>query len=285
MRYAEQPRSGREKIHITDFLRDSLRSKRRCMLLILPAVLGGCAQLSIHPQPVQPSDAAVAASATEAEAAPPDQLIVRDVDVSPSSVKENTSPLHRLIELFRQSSPEERRSNIGRAAATRISEQTVKRLNKLGLAASRVPSDSTASVPDDSLLVTGRLIDADEGDRLMRIALGFGAGESDLDTEVHVFRVVHGERVEVLAFKTHADSGKMPGVVPSLGVGEFFIGSITMLAKVKGAVSGGEKIYSSQLDHLAGRTGDEIADYLSQYAAKEGWIPQQNAKSVRLAAD
>jgi hypothetical protein len=253
--------------------------------IVLPVLLAGCAQLSIRPQAVQPADPAVAADAIQAEPLRPDKLMVRDFNVSPASIRDNASPLHRLIEWLRQSPSEERRVKIGQSAAANVSEETVKRLNRLGLTASRVPSDSTAPVPDDVLLVTGRVLEANEGNRLTRVALGFGAGKSDLDTEVHVFRVVDGQRAEVLAFRTHADSGRMPGVVPSLGVGELFVGTITMLAKAKGVASSGEKIYSSQLDHLASRTGDEVARYLSQYAAKEGWIPRENAKSVRLAAD
>ena len=91
-----------------------------------------------------------------------------------------------------------------------------------------------------------------------------------------------------MAFTTHADSGKMPGLLPSLGVGELFIGPITAFSKLKDlkdTASTGQKIYSSQIDHLAGRTGDEVARYLSQYAAQEGWIPRESAQSVRLAAD
>jgi hypothetical protein len=256
-------------------LRESATSKRVLTLLVLPA-LASCAQLSIRPQPVQPPNPTVAAHAIEVEPTPPSEVLVRDFGVSPSSVRDNASPLHRLISLFRQGSPEEHRLEIGRAAVARLSQQIVKRLNKLGLEASRSPSDSS---------VTGRVINANEGNRLSRIALGCGAGESSLDTEVHVFRVAFGEQAEVLAFTTHADSGKMPGIVPSLGVGELFIGTITVLAKAKAAVSGGQKIYSSQIDHLASGTGDEVARYLSQYAAHEGWIPQEHAQSVKLAAD
>ena len=189
---------------------------------------------------------------------------MHDFEVSLSSIRDNSSPLHHLFNLFRQGSPEEHRLKIGRAAAASLSEQTLKRLNKLGLEASRIPSDKNVSVPNNILLVTGRLITANEGNRLTRIALGCGAGESSLDTEVHVFRVAYGERAEVLAFTTHADSGKMPGLLPSMGVGELFVGTITILAKAKGGVSTGQKIYSSQIDHLASRTGDEVARYLSQ---------------------
>src|SRR5689334_11589125 len=120
--------------------------------------LAACAQLSIHPQAVQPPDPALAARAIEEEPVVPAAVMVRDFDFSSSSIRDNGSPLHRLINLCRHSSAEERQSEIGRAAAATLSERTVKRLNKLGLKAYRIPVDSNVSIPDNSLLVTGRLI-------------------------------------------------------------------------------------------------------------------------------
>src|SRR5690348_1410668 len=79
----------------------SLMSKRVLMFLLLPMVLTACAQLSIHPQAVQPPDAAVAARAIEEESVAPITIMVRDFDFSPSSIRDNGSPLHRLINLFR----------------------------------------------------------------------------------------------------------------------------------------------------------------------------------------
>jgi len=129
------------------------------------------------------------------------------------------------------------------------------------------------------------LINVDEGNRLTRIAFGLGAGEASLDTQVHVFRVSQGEQAEVLAFSTHADSGKLPGMAESMGFGFFFIGPITMLSSIGDAAAAGQKIYSTQMDVLAAKTGDQIARYLSQYSADQGWIPPSKAKSVNLVTD
>jgi hypothetical protein len=129
----------------------------------------------------------VARHAIEAEPVPPKKMkkiMVRDFEVSPSSITDNASPLHRLINLFRQGSTDEHRLEIGHGVVASLSEQTLKRLNKSGLEASRIPSDKNVSRRDDILLVTGSVSNADEGDRLTRTALGCGAGESSLDTKV-----------------------------------------------------------------------------------------------------
>ena len=254
-----------------------------CTMGALSGALAGCATVSVTPDAIRPADPSVAYNAIEAEPTPPAEVAVRDFDFAPSSVTENRSIFHRAIDLFRSSSADERRIAIGRKAATTLSQETAKRLDKTGLEAMPIPRDSDTTLRGNYLLVTGRLIDVDEGNRFTRVALGFGLGESRLSTEVHVYRVVNDEKAEVLVFTTHADSGKMPGIAPSIGFGEFVLGPITLISTIEDAVSSGQKIYVSQIDYLAGETGDQVARYLSQYAAAEHWIPQSKAKKVHLA--
>ena len=254
------------------------------MLVVLGTVLSGCATVSVTPQPIRPPEAAAAMNAIEAEPTYPTRIEVRDFDFVANDVTENRSPLNRGIDLFKRSSKDQRQDAIGRDVGVALSNETVKKLDHAGLHAARVPRDSDISFQGNFLLVTGRLVDVDEGNRFTRIALGLGAGESRLATEVRVYRVTNGERAEVLDFTTRANSGKMPGVAESLGVGVMFVGPITLLTGVEDALSSGQKIYVSQIDYLAGETGNEVAKYLSQYAASESWIPMSKAKSVHLSS-
>jgi hypothetical protein len=258
------------------------------ILIFLSMILTGCATVSVTPQAIHPPDPAAASNAIEAEPAPPAQIAVRDFAFAPSSIIENRSPLHRAVDLVRDlvrsSSPDERRIAIGRDAAADLSDRSAKRLDRLGLQATRIASDNDMSLSGNFILVTGRLIEVDEGNRFTRVAIGLGAGESRLATEVHVYRVVNGEKAEVLAFTTYADSGRMPGIAASMGVGEMVIGPITAITAIEDAVSSGQKIYSSQMQYLAGETSDQVARYMSQYAATEGWIPANKAERVKLAS-
>ena len=184
---------------------------------------------------------------------------------------------------MRSSSEDDRRVAIGRGAAATLSQQTTKRLGKTGLQTTRIAADTDAALPGNCLLVTGRLTDVDEGNRFSRVAFGLGLGQSRLATEVHVFRVVNDEKTEVLAFSTQAKSGKMPGMAASMGLGVFLLGPITAFTAIEDALSGGQKIYISQIDYLASETGDQVARYLSQYSAAQHWIPRSKAKPVHLA--
>jgi hypothetical protein len=263
---------------------DSLVAMRFLACVVMSMTLAACAQLSITPQATERPDPVLAYQAIETERFVPAWIEVYDFDFTSSSVHEDASPLQRAIDLLSQASAEARRNEVAAAAAASLSVQTVKRLDQMGLSVIRIPRDDDVSMPGDNLVVTGRLIDVDEGNGLTRIAVGLGAGQSTLDTEVHVYRVSHGERAEVLAFTTHADSGWMPGLAESMPLGVFLIGPITVLSTVGEAASTGQKIYSTQMEYLAGETGDQISNYLSQYAAEEIWIPGYEAKSVNLVA-
>jgi hypothetical protein len=169
------------------FLTDSREFKKGLILVLLSTALSACARISVSTVSILPPDIAVVPDAIKAEPLPPREIVVCDFEFSPAVVLENASPLHRFTDLFRESSAAERRIQIGRDVDAILSDQIVTRVNRAGLWASRIPADRKGSVPDDVLLVTGRLFYVDEGDRLTRIALGLGVGESGLDTEVHVF--------------------------------------------------------------------------------------------------
>jgi hypothetical protein len=264
---------------------DSLIIARIIACIVMSAALTTCARLSISPQATERPDPLLAYQAIETERFVPDWIEVYDFHFSSSSVQENASPLRRTLDLLSQDSAEARRNEIAADAAANLSVQTVKRLDQMGFSVIRIPRDDDVSMPGNNLIVTGRLIDVDEGNGLTRIAVGLGAGQSTLDTEVRVYRVSHGERAEILSFTTHADSGRMPGLAESLPLGVFLIGPITVLSTVGNAASTGQKIYSTQMEYLAGETGDQISNYLSQYAADESWIPGYKAKSVNLVAN
>src|SRR5712691_12446323 len=100
------------------FFSNGIRSYARISILLVPAaILSGCAHVSVTPQPAQQPNPSLASEAIEAEPTVPVQVAVRDFTFYSSSVSENASPLHRVADLFRSSSAEERRIEIGRDAA------------------------------------------------------------------------------------------------------------------------------------------------------------------------
>jgi hypothetical protein len=256
-----------------------------CAVALISVIYSGCAQLNVTPEAPRPANPQKDVDAMEAEPVAPVEVAIDDFTFDTGDVTENGSPLARGMDFFRKSNPNERRVGIGDDLAKRISMQTAKRIEKMGLPAERIAPDSDAPLLDNMLLVTGRMTKIDEGNGFTRVTFGLGAGESELATEVHVYRVMKREHAEVLAFTTYANSGKMPGVVWSIGFGEFFLGPITLITAIDDAASSGQKFYASQIDYLSGETAVQISNYISQYSATEGWIVPNKAGSVKLVTE
>ena len=255
---------------------------RAIAFILIVIALSACARVSVTREDPHPANPVRDYQAIETERVVPSWVEVCDFDFSSASNGENMSPANRAMGLLRRSSPAEHRVEIGREVAASLSVQTVKRLDNVGLPAVRIRADDNILYPGNNLIVTGRFINVDEGNAFTRVGIGLGAGESRLDTEVHVYRVSQGERAEVLAFTTHADSGRMPGLAESMPLGVILIGPVTAMSTLENTASTGQKIYSTEIEYLAAETGDQVASYLSQYAAEESWIAA--GRSANLVA-
>jgi hypothetical protein len=123
------------------------------------------------------------------------------------------------------------------------------------------------------LIVDGALTDISEGNRLRRLVVGFGAGSSSLDSKVSMYQRINGKLNQVLAFTTHADSGKMPGAAVFAPVGVAAGGGAAAIVGVNAAV-GGAKTYTSSTSSLAKKTSDQIVKTMTDYTAQAGWRMQ-----------
>src|SRR5258705_454829 len=71
-----------------------------------------------------------------------------------------------------------------RDLSERMPDELVKRIGEMGLSARRaVPGEE---VPRDAVVVTGYFVDIDAGNRMQRLVIGLGAGESQVDAQVQV---------------------------------------------------------------------------------------------------
>jgi hypothetical protein len=169
---------------------------------------------------------------------------------------------------------------IGHETAQDLSDALVKKLTALGFNAEQLPRGTPA--PDGALVVDGKFLNVDEGNRLRRLVIGFGAGASKLDTDVNVYQVSNGAPTQLLDFTTHAESSKMPGAAVTMGAGAAAQGGATVAAGAASAGIAGVKTYRSTVGFLADSTAKQIVAYFSQYAAGQGWISQDQAQKVKL---
>lgn len=86
-------------------------------------------------------------------------------------------------------------------------------LSHAGVTAQRLPTD--APLPVEGLVVRGVFTQVDEGNRIRRAVIGFGAGAAKMDLYVVVSDLAHpGE--PLYSFANQGSSGKMPGAIVTM---------------------------------------------------------------------
>jgi hypothetical protein len=96
-----------------------------------------------------------------------------------------------------------------RRLAELLSNTIVHDLGEAGFRASRIVSD--AAPPAEGWLIGGEFLEIDEGNRLRRAVVGFGAGQADVHVQVEVFDLLRDPRTPVLVYGTAEASSKAPG--------------------------------------------------------------------------
>ncbi len=241
-------------------------------LAALAIAITGCAGASVTPGPSTPAST-VASSR-------PARIVLQNFAFQPSQITESSAPGARVMNALSSSSAEQRQDKIGEEAADALGAETAKQLGDLGFTVVR--ADNATQLANGDLLVTGKFVNVDEGNRLRRLVIGFGAGASKLDTQVNVYRINDGARQPVLDFTTHADSGHIPGAALTMGAGAAAQGGATAGMVAANAGVGGAKSYSSTVTFLSNKTAEQISNYMSQYFAQQGWISPDQARKAKV---
>jgi hypothetical protein len=206
----------------------------------------------------------------------PHQIVVYDFAVTEAEVTEES--VKKMFHEMGTTPESERERELGRQVAKALAEELVRGLHDLEFAVERRPRGTP--VKSHQLLIDGKFLDVDEGNRLGRLVIGFGAGASNVDTEVDVY---YGPgRRKLLDFRTHADSGRMPGAAATMGAGAAVQGGITAGALAGSAAAGTFKEYHSEVERMAAHSADQAVAYLSQFFAKQGWIRPDQVKKPKL---
>lgn len=136
-------------------------------------------------------------------------------------------------------------------------------LQEHGIAAEAAAPDQAA--PDAVRLVLD-LLRVEEGDRLTRIAIGFGLGQSRLEVRARLLPAE--DRPEWVAFQAMTHSGYRPGLVLPLGVG---IGMRTVFAVAGAAGTGVAELRGRGPTQDMREVADAIAERTARYLRQDGW--------------
>jgi len=130
---------------------------------------------------------------------------------------------------------------------------------------SAVPANRQSGVhPENAWLIRGEFTKVNQGSRLLRGAIGFGAGGTKVETKVYVYDLNQSDTVPFLTFATTGGSGAEPGAITAIATDPLTI-AIEVVAGGAGGIAHG-------LTEDTARTSREITAELSDYMYRSGWI-------------
>ena len=205
----------------------------------------------------------------------PERILVYDFAVSEEEVKEYQG-IMRQKPAIKNAADRERL--LAQEVKDALADELVDALRPLGFSVERAPRGTRLA--DRDLLIDGKFLTVDEGSPLQRLVVGFGNGASGVTTQVEVHQAPRSRAV--LEFTTRSDSGKLPGAAPLLGAGAVVQGGVTAGMVVGNAAVSGVKTYKSDVARMAAESGDQVARYLSEFFAKQGWIRPDQVRKARV---
>jgi hypothetical protein len=157
----------------------------------------------------------------------------------------------------------------GKKLGSQIASELVAQIRAMGMPAEQAAAGTKPQLND--LVIRGYLLSIKEGSVAERVAIGFGAGASKLQTLVEGYQMTAEGLRKLGSGSVDAGGNKTPGA--ALGVAAF-------LATANPAgliVSSGMKVYGeasgrSKVEGRAKSTAKEIADVLKKRFQDQGWI-------------
>jgi hypothetical protein len=118
--------------------------------------------------------------------------------------------------------------------------------------------------PENAWLIRGEFTKVNQGSRLLRGAIGFGAGGTKMETNVYVYDLNQSTNTPFLTFSTTGGSNAEPGAVTG--------GATDPVVSAIGMAASGAGNFAHGLTEDTARTAREITAELSDYMYRSGWI-------------
>ncbi len=198
----------------------------------------------------------------------PTRIIVYDFAATADDVAESSAITGRYK---RRSTPQTANEiRLGRELGRRVAVELVKDILAMGLPAERFGAGPLPQIGD--YVIIGEFVSIDEGDRLKRMIIGFGAGAGKLMTAVEKYRITATGPQLLSSAEIKAKGGKAPGMaVPLVVMGGIF-GRPVQAAAISGGVNILQELGPERIQALADGTASEIAKLLRDNFRRRGWI-------------
>ena len=198
----------------------------------------------------------------------PSLIVVHDFAVSADAVVPDQAIGSRIIDMVKETPSGEQRLKISHDVARVVTDNLVQEIAKLGIPT--VSAANATPVAGPSLAIEGQFLTVDEGNRLRRMIIGFGAGASEVRILVQVFENTNEGRRLAEDFYTTVKSSRKPGAGPMVGVGAA-AGSAAGAAAMSTGV-GIATEFSQTVEGDARHAAQEITKTLKKFFVEQGWI-------------
>ncbi len=226
--------------------------------LLALLVLAGCASSDVTARRSNVGDEQIAR---------PSRIIVHSFAATPGDVPADAA----IAGLYdRRKTPQTAEEiELGRQLGDQVARELVEEILEMGFPAELAGAGPPPQV--GNLVIKGGFVSIDEGSRVKRMLIGFGAGAAELKTLVEGYQVTATGLRPLGSAEVEAGGGKMPGmIVPVAG------GAVAGRAATSAVVSGGlnvaQELGPESLGGAAKRTAEEIAKVLKQAFEKRGWM-------------
>jgi len=157
----------------------------------------------------------------------------------------------------------------GRQLGAQIASELAADIRDMGLPAQAVPIGTPPQVSD--IVIKGYLLSVQAGSEAERLAIGFGAGASELKTAVEGFQMTPQGLRKLGSGTVDSGGSKSPGAAVGVA-GLIATGNPAGLIVSTGMKVYGEESGSSKLEGRAKATAKEIADQIKPRFQQQGWI-------------
>jgi len=200
---------------------------------------------------------ASASAATQPQPVRADVIYVHAFNAEADQVKLDSGMAQKLKTLAAGGSAANTQSRTATGARDEVADEIVRQLQAKGLHAERLDGPVPANV--NALVVEGDFRKIDEGSHRRRLLIGLGAGKSEVGASVRVsYKPANGAAVPVRSFVADADSGHLPGMAETGGIGAA-AGHLAAAAGTGAGLHGASALHGDGVEADAVRLGDAIA--------------------------
>ncbi|RDK07413.1 DUF4410 domain-containing protein [Cupriavidus lacunae] len=199
-----------------------------------------------------------------------DVIYVRAFDASAGQVKQDGGLARKVKLMVAGGFPASATAQLASEAREQVANEIVRALQAKGLHAVR--SDAPVPAGANALVVDGDFSKIDAGTARRRLLIGLGAGKSEVSAAVRItYQPATGAPVPLQSFVADADSGHMPGVAETGGVGAA-AGHLAMAAGTGAGLHGVSEVKHDSVYADATRLGNTIATQVIAASTEEGWL-------------